>query len=104
MVCCLNATLLEFWAFDLLVVINGRVDWAGFPMITHPSGVLTASWLLSSLHVSCVCVWASIQSRPISRIVGHFCFIGKLGASCDRPGMDETSSGVGMSCKALGNF
>ena len=88
----------------MFVVCNGRVDWEGFPMITHPSGVLTASWPLSLLHVSCVCGWAFIQSRPISRIVGHFCFVGKLGARCDRPGIDETSSGVGMSCRALGSF
>ena len=88
----------------MFVVCNGRVDWAGLPMITHPSGVLTASWLLSSLHVSCVCGWAFKQSRPISRIVGQFCFVGNLGDRCDRPGIEATSSGVGMSCRALGSF
>ena len=88
----------------MFVVFNGRFEWAGFPMITHPSGGLTASWLLSLLHVSCVCGWAFKQSRPISRIVGQFCFLGKLEDRCDRPGMEATSSGVGISCKALGSF
>ena len=80
------------------------MDWAGLPIIAHPSGVFTASWLSSSLHVRCDCCWAFIQSRPTSRMVGQFCFVGNLGERCERPGIEETSSVVGISLRALGSF
>ena len=40
--------------FCWMFFVNGRVVFAGFPIMIHPSGVLTAIWRLSLLHVCCV--------------------------------------------------
>ena len=82
---------------------NGRVEVAGFPMIAQPSGVLVANWHLSLLHVTWFWVWARMQSLPMRRMVGHSLLVGNLGAKWERPGIEETSSGVGTSCVRLGN-
>ena len=80
MVCCNNATFLVL--LDCLVgfVDNGRVEVAGFPMITQPSGVLVANWHLSLLHVTWFWVWACMQSLPMRRMVGHSLLVGNLDA------------------------
>ena len=44
-----------------------------------------------------------MQSLPSRRIVGQSCFLRNFEARCDRPGIDDTSSGVGISRITFGN-
>ena len=37
-------------------------------------------------------------------MVGHWRLLGKLKARCDRPGIEETSFCVGISCRQFGSF
>ena len=45
-----------------------------------------------------------MQSRPIKRIVGQSCFLGYFSAKCDTPGMEDMSSGEGISLITLGKL
>ena len=81
---------------------NGRVKWAGLPMIVHPRGVWMASWCLSSLETVWRCVWAWAQSLPISMRVGQFSLGGNFSAKWDKPGIERTSCGDGTSFRASG--
>ena len=92
-----------FWDLGLLFGIFG-LDGAGDPMRTHPSGVFAAIWDLSLLHVNCSCVWANMQSLPMSSMVGQSCFCGNLDARCETPGMEDMSSGEGISLITSGIF
>ena len=75
---------------------------AGFPTMAHPSGVSTASWCLSLLEICWLSIWACIQSLPKSSIVGQSLLVGNLETRCEKPGIDNTSSGVGISCMTSG--
>ena len=77
---CADVATFECKAWQECVAANGRVDWAGFPMIVQPKGVWTASWHLSSLKAVLVWRWAGIQSLPIKIKVGHYFLIGNLSA------------------------
>ena len=81
---------------------KGRVDLAGWPMMTHPRGVFAASWHLSVLHVSCSCVCTCMQSLPNRRIEGQSFLFGNLWARCERPGILDTSCGVGTNSAIVG--
>ena len=43
-----------------------------------------------------------MQSRPMRSMVGQSCFLGNLDAKCDTPGMEDMSSGEGISLITFG--
>ena len=72
------------------------------PMSTHPSGVMEAICLLSSLNVMFSCICALVQSLPIRIIVGQSSFDANWSFRCCRPSIDAMTSFDGTSLMTLG--
>ena len=47
-------------------------------------------------------IWTCIQSLPNRSIVGQSRLVGNSVTRCEKPGIDNTSFGVEMSCKTSG--